>query len=535
MHSGFVGNQIGWFGQIVEERFNMTLNHIGAPDGEIEMMFQTRSAAGNLGDLVFISDHRIADVITVGLLTDITDLVETQMPYYNRYFPGAVGRARTFGDGDRIFAIPTVVSTQLPTDPAFDGIHVTRAPYLRFDTYLAVGTPTINVLEDLLPVLAEMQAHNPQTETGRQVYGFTLFSDWDSTTMANAEWFDQMYGLSRLPGDRSISLDRANRTVEALLDDDGYYFRALRLYFNANQMGLVDPDSPTQNFDMVWGKGAEGAFLFSWYSWLGIVDFNTPERAAEGIGYSFVPIMDQRLIAPGINPNGERMLAGIGPSAQDPERIIAFLDWMSSPEGHQTIYTGPEGLTWEMVNGEPMITDFGFEAGAHTTGFLDTPVPAEWGGSNFELGAWHGSSSMLLRWRGREMNPVTGHPYDPRLWPSAARGVSQLDLNWQERFNALNQVEFLREHNMMSVSPAFDFIVPDDPSALGIIRQEIRPIIQSASWRMVFASDEAEFYRIWEETKATAYGLGWAELVEHDTAIAQDFFTAMQAALDAMR
>jgi len=540
-HTGFAGIQPGWFGQVVNERFNMDINHIGAPDGEFELIFSTRAAAGNLGDLIFVGQPRMHEVIEAGLVINITDQVNNNMPYYTSQFPGAVERARTFSLSGEIYALPTDVTTQSRTQPRFTGIHVARSPWLRFDVYQAIGAPTIDTLEDLLPVLAAMQEYMPYTETGRRTYGFSLFGDWDGLVMAQAEWFDQMYGLTRFLGPAALSVDPINHRVESRIDNDGIYKRGLRLLFNANQMGLVDPDSPTQNFDMVSDKGAEGAVLFSWYNWLVASRFNSAvidedndpyfTNAHVGVGYTFVPIMDQTVLIPSMNPNGTDMLIAIGPSATDVDRLIAFIDWMASPDGHEVVTLGPEGMAWEMVGGEPVVTALGIEGGLHTVAFQPAAVPEEWGGSTFSDGSWQGRSTIVNRWGGQEMNPNRGFTFDPRHWPSQHRETTVLEANWTERFGAANQVEWLLEHDMLVARPAIDFNIPEDPSELSIIRGEVGPIIQSASWRMVFASDEAEFNQIWAEMREIAYGLGWQQLVDFEYQIAQDYFAAQRAAM----
>ena len=58
----------------------------------------------------------------------------------------------------------------------------------------------------------------------------------------------------------------------------------------------------------------------------------------------------------------------IGSKAEDPQRLADFIDWLYSPEGimvscAQTSSTcGPEGLTWEMKDGKPVLTEFGKKA-----------------------------------------------------------------------------------------------------------------------------------------------------------------------------
>ena len=53
--ANYQGVQSGWFAKVVKDKFNMKLNII-APNvaGGGDTLFQTRSTAGNLGDLVII-------------------------------------------------------------------------------------------------------------------------------------------------------------------------------------------------------------------------------------------------------------------------------------------------------------------------------------------------------------------------------------------------------------------------------------------------------------------------------------------------
>jgi len=375
-------------------------------------------------------------------------------------------------------------------------------------------------------MLRDMMEAVPYTETGRRTWGITLWSDWDSQGMANALWFDQMYGMGQW-GDMMF-VSHETDTWETWLDDDGLYHRILRFYFDANQMGVLDPDSITQDWDTALVKANEGANMFSWYSWYGI-GFNTsddydedgnfvPGRVEQGIGYQFVPIMDQRNVVAGMHPFGpEGQVIGIGPHVQDVQRLIDFLDWMSSPTIAQTIAAGPEGLTWEMVDGEPVLTEFGFAVDLHVRQHMDSdvPVPAEWGGGTFGHGSWGGNLSPVSIARGREMNPETGFPYDPRLWPSIAVGqATPIEEQWQERFDALNVMDFLDSNNMLVTTIATDFIVTPMPSDLYAIRQSLDTVMRTSPWRMIFARDEAEFDSIWREWQETAHGLGWQELVD---------------------
>lgn len=524
---GGIGEQDGWFGQMIYDRFNMTINQISAPDGNNQLLWDTRAMAGNLGDIVLFSAPDLDELRAMGLLMDITDLVnESTMPFYTSQFGPGLERARAVGDG-RLFGLSTSVSTQ-PAGAAYvDGHHISRSPFMRQDLYFAIGAPVINTLEDLPGVLAQMRDYAPYTANGDRVYAFQLWGTWcgGDVFLTNANWFQQMYGMQQFG--RAGNIDFINRRHDHIFDENGIYRRALRMFFEANQLGLVDPDSPTQG-DEIWSKAEEGNLLFSWYSWFGM-GFNNEENVANAMGMNFIPIMDQRVFVNEINQDGRgRDLMGVGSDAADPERIIAFFDWLATPEVFQNIHAGPQGLTWDMVNGEPVMLPFGFEAGMHTqAGAEDLPVPAEWGGGDFNLGSWR-NASLILRHRGWEMNPNTGFTYDPRHWPSLAQaGTNPLELAWQEHFGASGQAEFLRQNNMIAPAPSHGVDFEDRPELSGdllLIFNSVIDVARPAAWRMIFADSAEDFDSIWEEMIDTINGLGWQQILDHDLALVDEFF-----------
>ncbi len=131
---------------------------------------------------------------------------------------------------------------------------------MRWDLYKEVGYPEMNTLEDLLPILQQMQEAKGTTEDGKRVYSFSLFSDWDGDSMSNAVQLAQMYGYNTV----GYALARADGSdIQGLLDDDSEYMRALKFYYEANQLGLVDPESTTQNYDTLYSKFQGGQACIS--------------------------------------------------------------------------------------------------------------------------------------------------------------------------------------------------------------------------------------------------------------------------------
>ena len=58
--ANYQGIQAGWFGKVLKDKFNIQLNII-APQvsGDANSLYQTRSASGNLGDIVIIDNSEM--------------------------------------------------------------------------------------------------------------------------------------------------------------------------------------------------------------------------------------------------------------------------------------------------------------------------------------------------------------------------------------------------------------------------------------------------------------------------------------------
>ena len=74
-NANYQGLQSGWFAKIIKDKFNIELNII-APNISGQSIYQTRSAAGELGDIVCLGSEKMKDCVEAGLIYDMTDLVK---------------------------------------------------------------------------------------------------------------------------------------------------------------------------------------------------------------------------------------------------------------------------------------------------------------------------------------------------------------------------------------------------------------------------------------------------------------------------
>jgi len=517
--ANYQGIMSGWFANIVKKKFNMEINLI-APNvaGGGDTLFQTRSAAGKLGELITIGSEngRLADCVEAGLIMDITDKVKDKTNL-QKYMIG-IRAINDMVSTDKIYCIPSSVSEQSCTTPS-EGLDLTFGPYIRWDYYMEAGAPEMNTLEDLLPVLKKMQDAHPTSDTGKKTYAFSLFKDWDGNLMCLAKQPACMYGVDE-NGFTLVSADGSE--VQSIIDSDSLYVRSLKFFFQANQMGLMDPDSTTQNYDTLFAKYQDGAVLFSPWPWLGQAAYNTVDNKAAGKGFMFAPVKDMKIYSYGCAPANKYVIA-VGNEAQDPDRMVDFIDWLYSPEGielscAQTASTcGIKGLFWDFNSeGKPELLDFGRKA---FSGDATLTMPDEYGGGNYKEGISQLNFNAVVT---TDINPDNNAPYNTSLWETTlAANTTALDKSWQEKMGAKTTLEYLQKNNMVAVAPGNTYVPEAAPTDIDNLRNQIREnVIKPYSWQMVFAKDEAEFNSLLKKMQDEAKGLGYDQVLEFDKKIA---------------
>lgn len=503
--ANFQGEQPGWTAKILKEKFNVTLNII-APQVAGGDIFAARSASGYLGDIVILDNADIQACIKSGLIYDITEGMKKmtsfedfkyQLDYYNSSLDGV-------NEGS-YYAWPTEMTNTSPTTftPTIPG----TAPTIPWDYYAEVGAPEIKNLSDLVTTLKAIQDLHPTNAAGDPSYGITLWPDWDGTSIENANQLTKWYG-QEVNG--SILLDASGKMIE-LTDDSGAYRKILQFFYEANQAGIVDPDSGTQNWDSVNSKfNSKRAFLI-WNDWQQGF-WNTTDRGNNGENYMMVPVADMSIYQPSDPFYGSGRAFAIG--TDDPakqERAMMVLDWMSSPEGLEAIHGGIKGFTYEDAeDGNGYV-----RTAAGETALMDnSPVPEEFGGGFYADGMIQVNQWMVA---GIATNTKNNTTYSATFWPAEVKKAeTKTILEWRERFDAQNPVDYLTKTNTISVVPFVNVNLTPDSTDIALIRSNCGQLVKDASWKMVFAKNQAEFDSIWNELKEELAGFDWAQLVEFD-------------------
>ena len=505
--ANYQGTQIGWFAKVIKDRFNIELNII-APQVAGDAVYQTRTATGSLGDIVILDPAHFSDCVQAGLIKDITTELkactnlmdyEKQITTYNNGLPG-----NTEG---KLYGIPCEMTNTSPTSFSDDVVY--SSPMLRWDLYSGIGAPDIADLDGLIDALKAMMDANPTNESGDPCYGLSLWPDWDNNDgmigIANVVQLTTWYG-EKIKGSAILKTDD---TFVPLTDKNATYYKMLKFLYNANKAGIVDPDSGTQDWNAACAKMSAGQVYMFWYSWQ-VGFWNTTDRLADGKGMIFTPVLDQYYYTTSDTYYGSGRLFGVGAGVEGEkyDRIMKFLDWYASPEGLEFQHAGIEGFNYTLDDQHKFTI-------MNDNALMDNlPVPEEYGGAGYSDG-----NNAINQWivAAISTNPLSGEGYSNTHWSSwKAATATKTKTEWGERFSAQEPVDWMKAHNALFVRPSVSVSLPSDTADIEVIRNQVGQEVKDASWRMIFASDDAAFDAMWDEMTENLNSLGFEDLYKFD-------------------
>ncbi|MBP5454192.1 MAG: sugar ABC transporter substrate-binding protein, partial [Lachnospiraceae bacterium] len=307
-----------------------------------------------------------------------------------------------------------------------------------------------------------------------------------------------------------------------LTDKNATYYKMLKFLYKANQMGLVDPDSGSQNWDAACAKMSAGQVYTFWYSWQ-VGFWNTQDRLADGKGMIFIPVKDQNYYTTSDSYYGSGRLFGVGSGVEGEklDRIMKFLDWYASPEGCVFQHDGIEGFNYEIIDGKFSILN--------DNALMDNlPVPEEYGGAGYSDG-----NNAINQWivSSISTNPNTGESYGNTHWASWKEATATKTKNeWSARFGVAEPVDWMKTHNALLVRPSVSVSLPSEDADITVIRNQVGQEVKDWSWKMIFAKDDAEFDSMWDTMTTNLDSLGFEQLYKFDVDKYTIELEAMQAA-----
>lgn len=498
--ANYSGEQIGWFGQVMLERFNVKLNIIPDPDG----VYETRMESGNLGDIVIwgADGDEYLQAVDKGMLYDWNedDLLDEYGPYIKENMPYALEKNTNLSGG-----VTYGYGHSVATDPSTrqDAMYTWD---LRWDLYKELGYPEIKNLDDMVEVLAQMKEICPTDDNGKTTYGVSLFNDWDGDmvmfvkSLATAYYGYDEFGFGLYDPD--------TQTYHPCLEEGGPYLQALKFYNTLYQRGLLDPDSQTQKYDGMVEDYQNGTAFLNIFNFLGSAMYNSEAHAAEGKAMYPCPPSEAKPLIYGQNVYGGNRIWSIGAKTEYPELCMAILNWLSTPEGRMTSEYGPEGVCWYYDdNGKIQFTELG------RTAKLDPKTEMSDGYSGtFEDGNFKMNNDTLCL---DSVNPdAGGETFNYKKWECfTAEPGSEIEADWRDYTGCATPDEYMGSVGYsLALGTMYTAGVRSDE--LQVVWNQVATCIKDNSWKAIYASTDAEFDQIVADMIAQADEYGYDQCVE---------------------
>ncbi len=500
--ANYSGEQIGWFAQVMLDKFNVKLNIIPEADG----VYDTRMESGDLGDLVIWGNDgdQYQQAVDKGMLFDWNedDILSDYGPYIKENMQAALEKNQSINSDGKLYGFGHAVARN-STD--LQGFLYTWD--LRYDLYEEIGSPEIKDLDGLVDVLAQMQEVCPTDDNGNKTYGVSLFNDWDGDmvmfvkSLATAYYGYDEFGLGLY--------DPAKQEFHPVLEENGPYLTALKFYNNLYQKGLVDPDSQTQGYNGMAEDYQNGTAFLNIFNFLGSALYNSDAHLSEGKGMFPVKPTDATPIAYGQSVYGGNRIWSIGANTEYPELCMAILNWLSTPEGFMTSQYGPKDVCWYYdEDGNTCFTELGQAAKTDIT----TDMSAGGYTGTFDDGAFKMNNET---WALDSENPDSnGQTYNYRNWPSySTEAGSTIEQEWRDATGYDTPDQYMTSGAYtLSVGTTYVGGVRDDE--LQVKWDQVSTAVKDGSWKAIYANSDDEFDKIVAEMIESANNYGYDECIE---------------------
>lgn len=502
------GPVTGWLGDYLLEK-GIILEVIPYSEEKTQAML----ASGSLPDIVvFNSATNAKAALEAGMLLPLDDY-QDQLPHVmeNDILKAGLDYAREYygtEDGE-LSILPFGVGKNTLYAAADTDRYAIK---LNYQLYEQIGAPEFEKLEDVIPILKEMQQAYPQNEEGMNVYAMNLFSDFDTTHFFNMMSIYSILGYhwNYLP--YGIEYEIETGTPYSIFREDSVYRRGARFMYELNQQGLLDPDSLTQERATADKKVSSKASVAGWAG--------VPGWA--GKGYLPVPFDEFKPSIVTEEPYGKVGIA-ISANAENVDTCLKFVDMLADYDALLTLYNGPQGDRWDIKDGKLVMTDKFKE-------YLEA------GGGTYVLENGEEYSLFnIVSYIPNMGNTIEkyGEPFPMTLWTEYVdRQYETEDAQaWSARYGYKYLKDLLEAENKMTAvmdTSFVPFLTPDSDD-MKLTLAALKDVIVPSTWELIYAKDDAEFEQIWSRMKQNAEALGLEDVISYKVEdIAQAKETAKQ-------
>ncbi|MFR2467210.1 MAG: hypothetical protein ACLTA1_15780, partial [Clostridia bacterium] len=297
--------------------------------------------------------------------------------------------------------------------------------------------------------------------------------------------------------------------IMPMIEKGSYYYESLKWMSTANRMGLIDPDSMTQTYDITQAKTKESGQYLASMAGNYCDGYNTDERVNADDPSGFMP-----LIWDGQHPvvNGDTVIGGdtanplfVSSTTKELDACLRFVNMMFDEDALMVMYGGPQGELWDIVDGEYVLTDAAddFRAtGSHTFGTGESSSD------------WWGDWGLMSATKHSKYNT------EFRISDSIAYTEKKIENNkivdmYEDYYGYRRPIEVWTEKDLICYEPEWRRLIETMPSDLQDIQNNVKGVVCEYSWKIVMtAKDDAEIDSMFDEMKTQCDALGIQQIVE---------------------
>jgi len=515
--ANYSGEQMGWFAQLMKEKFNVKLNIVPNGSG----VFETRMESGTLGDIVvFGSEGDFLKAMQAGLLFDWEEdnILANYGSYIKENVSPVLEKVRGMSDDGKIYGLGYSFATSSEDKQSFF-----YTWDVRWDLYEQLGHPEVKNMDDMLQLFKNMKEICPTDEAGNPTYAVSLWPDWDGDmVMYVKSTVTAYYGYDEF----GVGLyDPTDGKFYGALDEGSPYIEMLRFYNQLYQNDLLDPDSMTATWDTMIEKVKKGGTFFSIFNYAGSLAYNTEDHLSQNKVMKSLTPTEASPIVYGLSTLGSNSYYAIGANTQYPELCMAIINYLTTPTGRLESEYGPKGVIWDYDDeGYTYFTELGLQTNADNS----TEMSGGYSGTKKD-----GECQInCITWALDSVNldSKVGETYNWQEWRTT-QGEPRCDAekDWREFNGNITTVNEYMERGKYTVAPGSAFVMAQQSDELKTTWAQVTKCIREYTWKAIYAKDDKEFNSLVKAMQNKAKGYGYQECWDWTNEQAKARFAAEQA------
>lgn len=479
--ANYSGEQVGWFAELMLEKFNVRLMIV--PD--LNGIYETRATLGNLGDIVIFgyNGDQYRNAVSQGLVLDWEEdnLLSEHGQYIKANMKDALeANKKLVKNHEHIYGFANDVAME--TGDLGDFFYSWD---IRWDLYDRLGRPEVKDLDDLFDLLMAMKEIEPTDDIGDPTYALSMWPDWDGSMMMYAKSLASCYyGYDEV----GLGLyDPADGTFHGAIEEDGPYIEMLRFLNKLYRNGLIDPDSMSQTFVEMAEKVRRGGAFMSIFDYAGSSIFNSQEHVNNNKIMLPLKPLEASSVVYELSIFGSHQIWAIGSETRYPALCMDIINWLSTPEGFMTMKYGRQGENWDYdADGQPYLT----EAGKICMSDGDSEATKDENGYSFNVGRNQMNNNT---WAVNTKNPDSnGATFNYKNWQAEIEEPrNDIEKKWRDYTHVNTSQEYM-ESQKYTLIPASTYSEMEKTDEFEIIIAQVSKCITDHSWRAIYASTVEE-------------------------------------------